>query len=224
MCRIFQSYCRFGPMIIQQHVSRSPVIFLICFLSALLILVASVNAQEAQTPGPSVNMTVPDRGRTDNTSFLSGLKEDEIAKFRSWRASSGVNGQGEHLTIIRLSPKKPYVTSAGAEIYPDLVISCKLNETSLYVDWKTPVSSADGVNANIQYTFDENDPVDASWRLSEDKTMIFPHRPVDFIKSLNDANRLFIQLTPYAQAKTRVSFNLDGLDEVLRLIGERCYH
>jgi len=211
-------------MTAQKHLSRGPVILLLCFLSAILILVSSANAQEGQTPGLSVNMAVPDRDGANNSSSLSAIKEDEIGKIRSWHATSGVNEQGEHLTIIRLSAKKPHVTSADDGINPDLVISCKLDETTLYVDWKTPISSADGINADIKYTLDDNDPIDESWRLSSDKNMIFSHAAVDFIKSLNDANKLYIELTPYSQPKTRVSFSLNGIDEVLTLIGERCYH
>jgi hypothetical protein len=53
--------------------------------------------------------------------------------------------------------------------------------------------------------------------------MLLTRHPVDFIKSLNGRKKLLIQMTPYGLPETTVVFSLDALDDVLKIIGERCY-
>ena len=122
---------------------------------------------------------------------------------------------------MRLPPNTPYITSAGVVRIPELILSCKVNYTEVYIDWKASLGVAKKLD--IVYNFDNDPGISAKWDISNDGYAIFIPHGLDFIRSMNGRKTLTVQLTPAGEPLAVMVFTLDGLQNVLSLLYERCY-
>jgi hypothetical protein len=123
---------------------------------------------------------------------------------------------------MRLPPNKPYISSTGVVRIPELILSCKVNYTEAYLDWKADLgTTAKGLD--VVYNLENDPPATAKWDVSNDTFALFIPHGMDFIRSLNGKKTLTIQMTPVGDSLATLVFSLDGLQNVLNLMYERCY-
>ena len=147
--------------------------------------------------------------------------EQQLEKYGFWTATSKMNGMGEKLINMRLPPSAPYVTTAGVVRVPELVLSCKVNYTEAYIDWKGSLGPYKKID--VVYNLDSDPNITTKWDVSEDGEAMFIPRSLDFIRSLNARKTLTVQLTPANESLAILTFSLDGLQNVLNLMYEHCY-
>ena len=115
---------------------------------------------------------------------------------------------------------------------PVLVIRCKENRTSLYIQW--------GVYLTTQETYvlsrlDREKPVTAEWNISSDyEATFYPNSPsgyfrgrgaldlIPFIKELMFHETLLVQTTPYGASPVITSFDIKGLTDAITPLRETC--
>ncbi len=148
--------------------------------------------------------------------------EQQLAKFGFWSATAKMNGMGERLTNMRLPPNAPYITSGGSVLVPELILSCKVNYTEAYLDWKADLGG-NNPKLDVVYNYDNDPAVTAKWEMSNDQFALFIPNALDFIRTLNGRKTLTIQLTPANESLAVLTFSLDGLQNVLNLMYEKCY-
>jgi type VI secretion system VasI family protein len=162
-----------------------------------------------------------DRLATDLGFAQEQKAEQQLAKYGFWAATSKLNGMGERLTNMRLPPTTPYITATGVVRIPELILSCRVNFTEAYIDWKATLATSKKID--VVYNFDNDPNISARWDLSDDGEAMFIPHGLDFIRSLNGRKALTIQMTPAGESLAILNFNLDGLQNVLNLMYERCY-
>lgn len=153
-------------------------------------------------------------------------KEEELAKYGFWRITSRSNQVGEVLTNARLPANKPYQSNSGVERNAELVISCKIQSTDLYIDWKGMIGrGSTEYNNKIQlvYSADNQQGVLTNWDVSFDRFAAFAPHALDFIRTLHGVKNLVFQGKPEPDNTVTLVFTLDGLENVLKILYDRCY-
>jgi hypothetical protein len=166
------------------------------------------------------NRVVEDMGYYQNP-----VTKEELAKFGFWHATAKNTSTGERTYNMRLHPNAPYINSSGIQRLPELILSCKVNYTEAYIDWKAPISmhALPQKKLDVVYNYDSNPGINARWDLSSDSFAIFIPRAISFIQTMHDKKVLNIQFTPYGEQLVTLTFNLRGLENILSLMYEKCY-
>ncbi len=153
-------------------------------------------------------------------------KEAEIAKFGFWRVTARANQVGEMLTSARLTANKPYQSLTGVERNAEFVISCKTQSTDAYVDFKGMIGAGSTDFANklpLVYNTDNEQGVMVNWDVSFDRFAAFAPHALDFVRSLHGKKTLVFQGKPEPDNTVTLVFTLDGLENVLKILYDRCY-
>ena len=151
--------------------------------------------------------------------------EKELARFGLWRAIETISLAGEHSTDMHLPANAPYTSPSGEERTPELVLTCKAKHTDAYIDWKAPIAENSNIKTlDVVYLFDSDVGVSTKWDISLDKNALYIPRQVEFIQSMHGKRILTVQasLTQYVGMATMV-FTLNGLEDALKMMAQRCY-
>jgi hypothetical protein len=223
------------------HISRPAVFLLVCIVSFCLSSPLRVSAQEG---GPGdlpamksqagscavlkdyvLRLQCFDRLAEDMGISHTEKVEKELAKYGLWRAIETITPDGVHSTDMRLPANSPTTGANGEEHTPDLVLTCKTKHTDAYIDWKAHVAyGPDTKTVDLVYLFDSDVGITTSWDVSLDRNALYIPRPVDFIRSMHGKKTLTVQSaqTQYDDMFTLV-FTLNGLEDVLKMMAQRCY-
>jgi hypothetical protein len=151
--------------------------------------------------------------------------KEELAKFGFWHATAKNNSSGERTYNMRLHPNEPYINSSGVQRLPELILSCRVNFTEVYIDWKAPISmhALPQKKLDVVYNYDASPGISAKWDISADMYAIFIPRGIDFIQTMHGKKVLNIQFTPYGENLATLTFTLTGLENILNIMYEKCY-
>ena len=152
--------------------------------------------------------------------------ETGLATFGRWHAVDVVSAGGEHTTTMHLPANRPYRAQSGDEYTPELILSCKAKHTDMYIDWKAPISNTLLLKSlDVVYIFDNDVGVSTSWEVSLDRNAVYIPQTMQFIQSMHGKKVLIVQmsLTQYI-GMVSMTFTLDGLEDVLKMMAQRCYN
>jgi len=153
-------------------------------------------------------------------------KEELLAKFGYWRVTTRANQVGEMLTNARLTANKPYQSNAGIERNAEFIISCKTQSTDAYVDFKGLIGSGAtdyGNKLPLVYSLDNGQGILVNWDVSFDRFAAFAPHALDFVRGLHGKKTLVLQGKPEPDNTVTLVFTLDGLENVLKVLYDRCY-
>ena len=100
------------------------------------------------------------------------------------------------------------------------VLRCKENETDAFIR----VDEFLGTNNTyvVRYRIDSEKPQKAYWTPATNYKGVFAPKPIKFLKSLVGKKKLLIRLSPYSAADINVTVNLEGIEDIVKELGETC--
>ena len=126
---------------------------------------------------------------------------------------------------VRLSLKSDSpIKSDFSQVIPTLNIQCKERETDFYINFNIFLSTHD---IKPITRIDSDKAVNGvEWSISTDyKALFYPgsqKKINEFIKTLKDKKKFFIQVTPFSKGSINTTFDLTGLDEAIKPVREVC--
>jgi type VI secretion system VasI family protein len=153
-------------------------------------------------------------------------EEKLLGQFEKWQVVEKINNVGEFLIEATLPANVPYVAADGTPITPELIFSCKTKYTDVLINWKAALvpTNLDIKNLDVVYIFDSETGIKANWNISLDRYALFIPRPIPFIQSLHGKRVLTIQMKPNVIDLETMVFTLKGMEDVLKLLAQRCYN
>jgi hypothetical protein len=196
----------------REHMRILAIIFLTFLFSSVVSVAQAQEAPSALAPSASTETKATDQKPAQGS-----------AKIGAWQASFTVDEKGNSLTLLRLPASQPYKNRNGKELVPDFVLSCSQHNTYVYIDMKDPVGGADDETIGLQYAFKGAFPIVVSWNLFNNRTFVSSPKPNDFIQEMNGKEVLNFEISSNKSGPVRAYFALDALDEVFKLMAERCF-
>jgi len=99
-----------------------------------------------------------------------------------------------------------------------LIARCQSNETDLFIAWNDYLGS----EADVLSRVGEAKAVTRRWSISTDHKATFHPRPITFLKSMMEADKLVAQVTPYNESPVTAVFNTSGLKNAIKPLRETC--
>jgi type VI secretion system protein VasI len=161
--------------------------------------------------------------------ILAGIVASHRALADSWQSQREVSAMDDSPTVaLWTSSTNAVANGLGLEtVSPDLVIVCKENKTSLYVDWKMYITTGGLDNDQpVRYRVDEDTAKTESWDMStnfEATGLWSGGRSIPLIKRLVTAKLMIVETTPYGRNTERVSFDVEGLADHIDEIKKACH-
>ena len=162
-------------------------------------------------------------------SYLSIMKHYEqgvlqyISDLGEWRVSQEVSPVDDSMTVLMKlnAENRVDVKGWGSDYasYPKLVIRCKENKTSVYINYDSFLSTDD---MTVLTRFDKNPAKKHSWGVSTDYEAVFAPSGVSWAKKIANASKLFVRLTPYGESPVSATFDLTGSEEAMRPLRATC--
>ena len=125
--------------------------------------------------------------------------------------------------MLSLKSDSP-IKSDFSQVIPTLNIQCKERETDFYINFNIFLSTHD---IKPITRIDSDKAVNGvEWYISTDyKALFYPgsqKKINEFIKTLKDKKKFFIQVTPFSKGSVNTTFDLTGLDEAIKPVREAC--
>jgi hypothetical protein len=168
----------------------------------------------------------------DNLSIALGLMTEEdrtqteqsLAKFGFWSVIARTSAIGEETTSLKLDSENQVSTKSGMARNPTLIVRCKKKDTDVYLDWGSPMANKDeGIKRTlVAYTTDADPRKEEAWEYSLDYYGVFAPDSAAFIRKVRDRHKLVFEVTTDGM-KRNVIFNLEGMDNALQFLIDRCY-
>lgn len=151
--------------------------------------------------------------------------EETIAKFGFWNVVEQRTRANEEVIYLKLDSSNSVLTSTGLKRSPALIFRCKNRTTDAYIDWGGPLANPRGAKDKIylSYKIDDGIRMPQEWSFSLDFFSAFSPTPIEFAKSLKSKKTLVIEITPEGQWMERLMYNLDGFNNALAVLTDRCY-
>jgi type VI secretion system protein VasI len=134
-----------------------------------------------------------------------------------WSVSTKTNPLDDSKTVAMVLFADEGTSSYGERV--SLVLRCKSNTTTAYINWKEYLGS----EANVTYRIGTGDARTSRWSLSTDsQASFFPSNDISFIKQLMEADRFVAQVTPYSEDPETAVFDIRGLSQAVVPLRETC--
>jgi len=101
---------------------------------------------------------------------------------------------------------------------PVILARCSSGETDFYIAWNDYL----GREAIVTTRVGNNKANTSEWSLSTDSKSSFHPKPIKFLKSMLNEEKLVAQITPYNESPTTAIFNISGLNEAIKPLKETC--
>lgn len=150
--------------------------------------------------------------------------EQALAKFGFWSVIARTSAVGEETTSLKLDSENQITTKSGMARNPTLIVRCKKKDTDVYLDWGTPMADKDdGIKkTQIAYTTDTDPRKEETWEYSVDYYGAFAPDSAAFIRNVRERKKMILEVTT-DDIKRNVVFNLEGMDNALKFLINRCY-
>ncbi len=151
-------------------------------------------------------------------------EKDLMVKYGLWKAQAGKDDLGFDSFYFRLPSNDTVQSSADIGMRPVLTLKCQPQKTDVYVDWQIPLTTDANLKVYpVSYSIDGMTAVHESWTLSSDGVALYAQDPAAMIRALKKRKTLVVSVDPEMQDTYRVGFSLDGFDEILQVLIDRCY-
>lgn len=127
-----------------------------------------------------------------------------------WQIQTETNPLDDTKTIVGAVEANQGTNEYGRS--PVLVARCQSFEVNLYINWGQYL----GDNARVTYRLGNGESQTSRWSLSTDsQATFFPRGVTDFLKKMQNQDRLVAQITPYNASPITAVFNIGGADSVI---------
>ena len=149
---------------------------------------------------------------------LAGEQEQNhnLTSKGEWDIDIKTNPIDDSKTVILSVKSSSGISSFGNPIY--LVLRCRSNKTSAYIDWNDYLGSETFVLTRAG----KEKAMTEKWRLSTDSQASFHPKPISFIKNMIQHDVLVAQTTPYNESPVMAIFNINNLEIVIAPLRETC--
>lgn len=171
----------------------------------------------------------------DNISVGLGYMEHETAikeketlqTIGFWEVSQSVTTFGEKRTTLRAESTNYIKSSSGTDRHVHFVIQCTPGKTEAFLDWKTPVTKPSQTvmkhGIDVAYRIDSNDKIAEKWQVSTDRLAVFVPDAVEFVRSMNNKNKLSFEIVPLGDSVQGVHFDIKGIEKAAEELAKACY-
>lgn len=141
-----------------------------------------------------------------------------------WVITEEVSPIDDSKTVMLSLKSESPIKSDFSQVIPTLNIQCKERETDFYINFNIFLSTHD---IKPITRIDSDKAVNGvEWYISTDyKALFYPgsqKKINEFIKTLKDKKKFFIQVTPFSKGSVNTTFDLTGLDEAIKPVREAC--
>ena len=141
-----------------------------------------------------------------------------------WVITEEVSPIDDSKTVMLSLKSDSPIKSDFSQVIPTLNIQCKERETDFYINFNIFLSTHD---IKPITRIDSDKAVNGvEWYISTDyKALFYPgsqKKINEFIKTLKDKKKFFIQVTPFSKGSVNTTFDLTGLDEAIKPVREVC--
>ena len=141
-----------------------------------------------------------------------------------WVITEEVSPIDDSKTVMLSLKSDSPIKSDFSQVIPTLNIQCKERETDFYINFNIFLSTHD---IKPITRIDSDKAVNGvEWYISTDyKALFYPgsqKKINEFIKTLKDKKKFFIQVTPFSKGSVNTTFDLIGLDEAIKPVREAC--
>ena len=141
-----------------------------------------------------------------------------------WVITEDVSPIDDSKTVMLSLKSDSPIKSDFSQVIPTLNIQCKERETDFYINFNIFLSTND--IKPITRIDSDKAVTDVEWTISTDyKGLFYPgsqKKIQEFIKTLKDKKKFFIQVTPFSKGSVNTTFDLTGLDEAIKPVREAC--
>jgi type VI secretion system protein VasI len=120
---------------------------------------------------------------------------------------------------LQLKADDPIQTPFKGLFYPELLIRCRENKTSMVVNFNMFLSNDD---LKVTYRIDKERARNVWWNTTTNFDALYVLNPISLIRKLKDEDQIYIQVTPYGQSPIDTTFYVHGLFNAIKPIQEAC--
>lgn len=159
-----------------------------------------------------------------DTAFEVNTSVVETNSKSKWVITEEVSPIDDSKTVMLSLKSDSPIKSDFSQVIPTLNIQCKERETDFYINFNIFLSTHD---IKPITRIDSDKAVNGvEWYISTDyKALFYPgsqKKINEFIKTLKDKKKFFIQVTPFSKGSVNTTFDLTGLDEAIKPVREAC--
>ena len=151
--------------------------------------------------------------------------DKKLAQYGFWNIVERSSEIAGTTIYLKLDSVNAIRTASGTERKPTLILRCKDKMTDVYLDWGNPLKHTKGREKKmyLEYKFDDQEEVPQEWDLSIDFYSAFSPYPVDFVREMKGKKKAVFRLTPYGQGMASVLYKLEGFEQALSVLVNKCY-
>lgn len=155
-------------------------------------------------------------------------REQEIlSSIGFWQVGKSTTTFGEARTTLRSESINTIKSASGTERHVHFIIQCTPGKTEAFLDWKTPVTKASQAvmkqGLDITYRIDSDDKIADKWQVSTDRQAIFVPDAIEFVRQMNNKNRLSFEIVPVGDSVQGVHFDIKGIEQAAQELAKACY-
>ncbi|EGR3971354.1 type VI secretion system-associated protein TagO [Vibrio cholerae] len=133
-----------------------------------------------------------------------------------WVVSEDINPVDDSKTITLVLEATSGKSKWNEKVF--FVARCKSNQTDVYISWNDYL----GREASVLTRVGSDEAVTTRWSLSTDSKATFHRKPIAFLKTMEKADKLVAQITPYNENPLTAIFDTAGLSNALLPLRKTC--
>ena len=141
----------------------------------------------------------------------------KTSKDGRWETSVEKDPLNDSLTTVALAESVKGENRRGQK--PRLIIRCRGKEQELFISWGVYIERE---SSSITTRVRDEEAFDAHWSVSSDKRSTFYPHASDLIQKVRSGGSLVVQVVPYNENPITATFNMGGLDKVLKRVKNEC--
>lgn len=154
-----------------------------------------------------------------NENEIQGPKEKTDSG--KWQVSTVTSDIDDSTNVfVMQTADLPISSNFGRTSTPVLFITCREKKTELFITWDVYLGLGE---ISMLHRLDKQKAVSKTWDISGNtKAVFYRGRTIDFIKSLEKAEKMMVQITPYNENSATTTFDLKGLSEAIKPLQKSC--
>ncbi|OOY16741.1 type VI secretion system-associated protein TagO [Thioclava sp. DLFJ4-1] len=174
--------------------------------------------------------------KTDQDSALAKQTDDPSSVFytpikpeprKNWLVNSETSKLDDS-KIVRISTlsSEPMHDRFQAKDPAALVIRCESNTTNAYIVFGGLFMSSNSGHGVVAYRVDDQQPARVNMRESNNNMALGLWNggsSIPFIKNLLGGSKLYVEATPFSEARVSMTFDISGIDDVIKPLRETCH-
>ncbi|EHH3082193.1 type VI secretion system-associated protein TagO [Vibrio vulnificus] len=141
---------------------------------------------------------------------------EKLTGIGKWNVSEEVNPVDDSKTVTLILEASSGQSKWNGKVF--FVARCRSNKTEVYIGWNDYL----GREASVLTRIGSSKAVTSKWSLSTDSKATFHRQPIPFLKSMEKADSLVAQITPYNESPVTAIFDTSGLSNALAPLRKTC--